>query len=294
MKSGSVIEGIVAFTAHHTANVNITFIVGSQHWSSALPIDTSCHQFCGYPQSVLMQNAAQQPPWEGLVVECVWQSSNVQDIWFVMLCTKCSPNISISPSIACSSVAPMRVTCNYGNSKKKQQSKNFTQKINKSRKERMSKWTRTNRSKTDSIWCPGHAWRRPGDSLGPRWPFRAGFQTQPKIDENIEGLWDAPEASREAPGDSEGPKKSFENHCVAEKLLSNRPFFINFRAQYLFSCFLSDLTSICHGKSMRNRWDKTYYFFTAVYVFLKVATLTKHLIWRCEGYFSIFPFLHAF
>ena len=130
-----------------------------------------------------------------------------------------------------------------------------SQKINASRKERMSKWIRKDRSKTDSKWCPGHAWRRPGDSLGPRWPFRAGFQTQPKVDEKIEGFWDAPRTSREAPGDSEGPKDRPKIALLLnnEQLLSNRRFFVDFRTQFRFSCFLSDLTSICRGKSMRNR-----------------------------------------
>ena len=148
---------------------------------------------------------------------------------------KCSPNLSISPSIECSSVAPMRVTSNYENLKKK----TTKQKLH-SENQRISERAHVemdpkNRSKTDSKWCPGHAWRRPGDSLGPRWPFRAGVQRQPKVDEKNEGFWDAPGTSREAPGDPEGPKKSTENHFVAEKLLSNRQFFVNFRAQCRFS-----------------------------------------------------------
>ena len=83
---------------------------------------------------------------------------------------------------------------------KKQQSKNFTQKINASRKELMSKSTR----KIDRKPIQNSAREMPGrgleNFLGPRWPFRAGFQTQLKVDEKIEGFWDAPGTSRELPG----------------------------------------------------------------------------------------------
>ena len=195
-----------------------------------------------------MQNAAQQLPWEGLVVECVWQSSNVQDIWFVMCCT-------------------MRVTSNCENSKKK-----TTKQTLHSENQRILERAHVEMDPQKSIenrfkMVPGtrleEAWRLPGAW----WPFRAGFQTQPKVDEKIEGFWDAPGTSREAPGDSEGRKKSTENRFVAENLLSNRRLFVDFRTQYRFSCFLSDLTSICHRKSMRNRWTKHICFHSSVCFF---------------------------
>ena len=172
----------------------------------------------------------------------------------MMRCTKCSPNISISLSIDCSSVAPMRVTSNCENSKKKTTKQTLHSEnqriLERAHVEMDPQKSIENRFKMVPRTCLEEAWRLPGASVAVP---GCGFQTQPNVDENIEGLWDAPGTSREAPGDLEGPKKSTENHFVAGNLLSNRQFFVNFRAQYRFSCFLSDLKSICHRKSMRNQ-----------------------------------------
>ena len=171
----------------------------------------------------------------------------------------------------------------------KQQSKNFTQKINAFRKERMSKSTRKINGKPiqNSAWeMPG---RGLGDSLGPRWPFRAGFQTQPKADEKIEGFWDAPGTSREAPGDSEGPK----NQPKIALLLKNYFPIVDSLSILERSTVLRAFWAMWHRFVTDNPWEideKTWQFLTAACVFLKVATLTKHCILWCESYFFIFCF----
>ena len=126
--------------------------------------------------------------------------------------------------------------------------------------------------------CLGDALGLPGASQG---PIRADFRRQPKIDEKMGGFCEAAGTSRELPGD----RKINEKTLVCEqkalqtwircRCLCTKPFSMFFARFWInFSRNIAEILM-----------ESLMYFFTSSLVFLKMVTLAKHRILRCESYF---------
>ena len=129
--------------------------------------------------------------------------------------------------------------------------------------------------------CLGDALGLPGASQG---PVRAGFQTQPKIDEKMGGFWEAAGTSREAPRDPKIHQKSIVceqkalHTWILCRFLRTRPLFM------IFARFYIDF----YRKNNEKLMEKIMHFFTSSLAFLNKATLTKHRILRYESNSFIF------
>ena len=93
--------------------------------------------------------------------------------------------------------------------------------------------------------CLGHPLWLPGAS---RAPVQAGFQTQPKINEEMEGFWDAPGTSWEAPGDPEGTKNRPQIVFFLKKCIPNVNLLWIVERNAIFRAFCA----ICHRFFMKN------------------------------------------
>ena len=87
--------------------------------------------------------------------------------------------------------------------------------------------------------------------------------------------------------DPEGAPKPPENLSFGEKERSKRGFFVDFCAQCRFPWCFRDLSSIFDEKMMKHQLKSMCIFFIAAFVFLNMATLTKHRILRIESYSGI-------